>query len=98
MLLRLIADEDAMVRRAAVSALGSFATKTALRHVLGAARDPDWAVRASAVEVLAKADDAAARATIERLCLDANPEVAAAAKRYRDERRASGLSMAPRGD
>jgi HEAT repeat protein len=88
-LVRLMGDEEPTVRRAAVAALGSYATRTALRHVLGAARDPEWAVRAAAVEVLAKTDDAQARATIERLCLDANEDVAAAARRYRDERRRS---------
>ena len=85
MLVGLLGDGDPNIRRAAVRALGQYATKTAVRRVLAATRDPESDVRVAVIEVLSRVDGPSARAALERLCLDADPRVATAARRYLDE-------------
>jgi HEAT repeat protein len=82
LLVRILNDDDPEIRSAAVRALGKFATKSALRHVLAATRDPESSIRAAVVEVLAGVEEPAARAELERLCVDPNPTVADAARKY----------------
>jgi HEAT repeat protein len=84
LLVRLLADEDPMIRGAAVRALGAFATKSALRHVLAATRDPESTVRAALVDVLRRTEDRTTRTVLERLCMDPSPPVAEAARQCLD--------------
>ena len=80
-LIKLLATEDAAVRRAAVLALSRFHSRVVMRHLVAAAKDSDIPVRRAVVEALAQHTDPAARATLDRLCLDLDPEVANAARR-----------------
>jgi HEAT repeat protein len=82
LLVRLLANTDPEVRRTAVVALAKFGTRAARAHVVAAARDSEWHVRAAAADVLSGLAGAAARAALERLCIDANPFVAARARQH----------------
>lgn len=81
LIVRLLADGDAEIRRTAVKALGSFGSSTAIRHLAAASRDQAWQVRAAVAEVLDGNSEAVAVATLERLSLDAHPLVAGTARR-----------------
>jgi len=70
----LLGDLEADVRRAAVELLALYATEVSRRHIIAAASDPAWQVRAAVAEGLG--DDPDARRELERLCLDEHPVVA----------------------
>jgi HEAT repeat protein len=80
-LVRLLADGDPAIRGAAVRALGHFSSRVAVAQIVAAARDADASVRLAVVETLAVLADPRARETLERMCADPDPTVAATARR-----------------
>jgi HEAT repeat protein len=80
-LVRMLGSADAEIRGEAVAALGQAPSPIAIRHIAAAARDTDEKVREKVARVLARANDPAALAVLEGLCLDPSPTVAAIARR-----------------
>ena len=80
LLLELLADGDVELRRFAITALASYDTSVARRHLLAAGTDPAWQVRAAVADALGELGDADAVAELERLCFDEHRAVATAAR------------------
>jgi HEAT repeat protein len=78
LLVRLLVDPSATIRLASVKALLRFGTATAMRHVVTAARDVDWQVRALLAEQLPVSSTTTF--AMERLCMDANRRVSETAR------------------
>jgi HEAT repeat protein len=79
----LLGHADVEVRRAAVEDLARFDGPVARRHLLAAASDPAWQVRAEVAEALgAHLGDPDVRAEVERLCLDEHPVVATTSRHH----------------
>jgi HEAT repeat protein len=75
-----LGNRDADVRRRAAAALARMGTTASLQHLGIALRDEDTRVRLALAQALASCPHPFARATLERLSLDAAPAVAAAAR------------------
>jgi HEAT repeat protein len=80
-LVRLLADPEPTIRRAAVQALVHFRSRVAVAQIISASRDGDPQVRLAVAEALAVLSDSRAHETLERMCADPDPTVAATARR-----------------
>lgn len=84
-LVRMLANPDVELRRAAVVSLCRIGSPSGLRHALSATRDEAWQVRAALAQALPDLNDDHELAALERLSVDRHEAVAAvAARRLRD--------------